>query len=73
MLRLQINLTSHIQERMLLWGIYHLNLNGKQNRTPRLVCDSKAFAETAKGRFHRSVIAPYNPQKGELKRDNVLE
>ena len=54
---------------MQLWGVYHLNPSGKRNRTPRVVCDSEAFAEKAKERFPNCVIAPYDPQKGAKNRD----
>ena len=58
---------------MQLWGAYHLNPSGKQNLTPRVVCDSEAFAEKARERFPNCVIAPYNPQKRGNNRSTVPE
>ena len=58
---------------MQLWGVYHLNPSGKRNWTPRVVCGSEAFAEKARERFPSCVIAPYDPQKGEINLGAVPE
>lgn len=51
---------------MQLWGVFHLNPNGNRNQTPRVICDSKAYAEKAKKRFTNCFIAPYVPHMSEI-------
>ena len=73
MLRFSSALTSILMKPMQLWGVYHLNPSCKRNQTPRIVCDSEAFAEKARERFPSCVIAPYDPQKGDNNRGTVPE